>query len=86
MIESGDKADSPLFDNSDKTVVEETQGNYFYNKYLTDVSEQNTWTNDSPSCLNFSFPKSFSLFGYHFHHGPPFKIQNLLPNTYITTP
>ena len=40
MIESGDKSDSPLFDNSDKTVVEENQGNYFYNKYLTDVSGQ----------------------------------------------
>ncbi|XP_063693890.1 uncharacterized protein LOC134825581 [Bolinopsis microptera] len=42
VIESGDKADSPLFDNSDKTVVEESQGDYFYNKYLTDTeSEKN---------------------------------------------
>ena len=36
--ENNDEADSPLFEDSGKTVVDESQGNYFYDKYLADVS------------------------------------------------
>ncbi|KAL5261755.1 hypothetical protein ACHWQZ_G007456 [Mnemiopsis leidyi] len=40
--ETADEADSPLYEASGKSVVEDSQGNYFYDKYLTDTeSEKN---------------------------------------------